>query len=69
MRKFRFLIVPALLLAAIQGAHAQEAATASSSSIEPINVVWTLIAAFLVFFMQAGFCHGGDGFYAGEKRR
>lgn len=40
---------------------AQETA-APATTIQPINVVWTLIAAFLVFFMQAGFAMVETGF-------
>src|SRR4051812_5433510 len=42
-------------------AMAQDAATGTAAGpgaadlINPINTMWTLIAAFLVFFMQAGF--------------
>jgi Amt family ammonium transporter len=46
-------------------AFAQEvagAAQASAPYINPINTMWTLIAAFLVFFMQAGFMALEAGF-------
>src|SRR4051812_28147178 len=36
-------------------AHADGAVPADAPYISPINTAWTLIAAFLVFFMQAGF--------------
>jgi|GEM_PF-7112038 len=26
----------------------------------PTDYVWVLVCGFLVFFMQAGFCHGGS---------
>jgi Amt family ammonium transporter len=42
-------------------AAAEEAATAESNALA-INTVWTLIAAFLVFFMQAGFAMVETGF-------
>ena len=41
---------------------AEEAVPEAASSVKPINVVWTLIAAFLVFFMQAGFAMVEIGF-------
>ena len=52
----------ALLIALIKGidfffatpAYAEEAAKLAPY-INPINTIWTLVAAFLVFFMQAGF--------------
>jgi len=34
----------------------------AASAVQPINVVWTLVAAFLVFFMQAGFAMVEVGF-------
>jgi Amt family ammonium transporter len=44
-----------------QTAHAEDAA-ATPAYINPINTMWTLIAAFLVFFMQAGFMMLEAGF-------
>ncbi len=41
--------------------------TAASNAVA-IDTVWTLIAAFLVFFMQAGFAMVETGFNAGKKR-
>ncbi len=35
---------------------------AGETSVKAINVVWTLLAAFLVFFMQAGFALAEAGF-------
>jgi Amt family ammonium transporter len=57
------MIAAALLIAGIKGvewyfasrAYADGAATPLPAYINPINTMWTLIAAFLVFFMQAGF--------------
>src|SRR5262249_23711963 len=43
-------------------AHAEEAAGAHSEVVNPLNTVWTLSAAFLVFFMQAGFLFLEAGF-------
>lgn len=34
-----------------------------------VNTIWVLVGAALVFFMQAGFRHGRDRFYPGNKRR
>ncbi|HPB81745.1 MAG TPA: ammonium transporter [Spirochaetota bacterium] len=59
----RTIIGAAIILAAAStGAFAQDTAAAATSSIKPINVVWTLLAAFLVFFMQAGFAMVETGF-------
>lgn len=43
-------------------AWAQEAAVTADSLINPLNTVWVLVAAFLVFFMQAGFMALEAGF-------
>ena len=58
-------IIGALLLLAVvwlfrdgwnHSAHADDAAAVvHSECVNPLNTVWTLVAAFLVFFMQAGF--------------
>ncbi len=40
----------------------QDAATTADSLISPINTVWVLVTAFLVFFMQAGFMALEAGF-------
>lgn len=61
-RKLTLPAIAILLFFAITGLHAEEAALAVESSIKPINVVWTLVAAFLVFFMQAGFAMVEVGF-------
>ena len=34
-----------------------------------LNIVWTCLGAFLVFFMQAGFALVETGFYESEERR
>jgi Amt family ammonium transporter len=60
------MIGVSLILAAVYGfvwyfgaqAHAgmlHETAVKASAVVNPINTMWTLVAAFLVFFMQAGF--------------
>src|SRR4051812_46723214 len=40
----------------------QEPAVQAKDLINPVNTMWTLIAAFLVFFMQAGFMMLEAGF-------
>jgi ammonium transporter, Amt family len=42
--------------------HAADAALAGNDIVNPINTVWTLVAAFLVFGMQAGFTMLEAGF-------
>lgn len=69
MRKIRLYIVFLVLIALLTPV-AVIAAPAESSSVETIkeelqtniNIVWTCIAAFLVFFMQAGFAMVEAGF-------
>ncbi len=69
MRKIRLYIVFLVLIALLTPV-AVIAAPAESSSVESIkeelqtniNIVWTCIAAFLVFFMQAGFAMVEAGF-------
>jgi Amt family ammonium transporter len=63
MMRIKVLMYVALfVVVSATGLFAQEAAEATASSIKPINVVWTLVAAFLVFFMQAGFAMVETGF-------
>ncbi len=59
--KRKSVVLVALMVLAAVPLFAQEAA-APASSVKPINVVWTLVAAFLVFFMQAGFAMVEVGF-------
>ena len=40
----------------------QEVATKADDIVNPLNTVWVLVAAFLVFFMQAGFMMLEAGF-------
>jgi len=69
MRKIRLYIVFLVLIALLTPV-AVIAAPAESSNVETIkeelqtniNIVWTCIAAFLVFFMQAGFAMVEAGF-------
>jgi ammonium transporter, Amt family len=53
------LLLSALLVLVLSGAAvpagAQEEASAAETVQNNLNIVWTCIAAFLVFFMQAGF--------------
>ena len=63
------LIVSVFLIACSVAAFAEEAATSVAGNAEAIatmqrnaDFVWTLIAAFLVFFMQAGFAMVETGF-------
>lgn len=50
----RFLLPAALLAVMVGTARADEAAPASAA-LDDVNTLWTCLAAFLVFFMQAGF--------------
>src|SRR5262249_28590836 len=51
------LILMLAAIAVMVGGHvyAAEAEVKASDIVNPINTVWTLIAAFLVFGMQVGF--------------
>jgi Amt family ammonium transporter len=44
------------------GASTAEATTKAADIVNPLNTVWVLVAAFLVFFMQAGFMALEAGF-------
>ncbi len=63
-KKIRFLMIvlvnSAICLSIALPAFAQDATPASNAVA--INTVWTLVAAFLVFFMQAGFAMVEAGF-------
>ena len=50
-RLVNVLVVTLLLLFTTRSVFAQDGATA----VNPVDTVWVLVAAFLVFFMQAGF--------------
>ena len=54
------LLLPLIVFTSISVLQAEEIAI--SSDIQSSDVVWTLIAAFLVFFMQAGFAMVEIGF-------
>ncbi len=51
----------AVLLAAAPG-YAEESAVTAENVQHNLNIVWTCVAAFLVFFMQAGFAMVESGF-------
>jgi hypothetical protein len=56
-------IIMALMVTFIPSfAHAQGAGPDATAQINAINTVWTLVAAFLVFCMQAGFVMLEAGF-------
>jgi Amt family ammonium transporter len=60
LMKVKRIAITLLFITAAAGAlMAQDGA---ADAISPINVVWTLVAAFLVFFMQAGFAMVEVGF-------
>lgn len=61
-RVIKYLTVVSIILTSVLVLYAEETATTVVSAIKPINVVWTLIAAFLVFFMQPGFAMVETGF-------
>ena len=61
MKYFIKLMMLAFILTSSMALHAEEALSAGSS-VNPIDVVWTLIAAFLIFFMQPGFAMVEVGF-------
>jgi Amt family ammonium transporter len=70
MKKSECLIIGLIVLAFTAGPVFAESTGAETSAIEAakeelqinINVVWTCVAAFLVFFMQAGFAMVETGF-------
>ena len=61
-RALTILVALGLLLAGSETVLAEEAAGAEETLQTNINIVWTCIAAFLVFFMQAGFAMVESGF-------
>src|SRR3989441_5446329 len=46
---------------------AKAASAAAAANTVAINFVWTLVAGFLVMFMQAGFAMGEAGFTRGQN--
>lgn len=61
MKKFGVLLAIGLLLAPVVG-FAEEAPIVAEKVQTNLNFVWTLVAAFLVFLMQAGFAMVEIGF-------
>ncbi len=60
-RSVQFVPLAVIALVSLSGtAHAQDATAASNATA--IDTVWTLLAALLVFFMQAGFAMVETGF-------
>jgi len=62
MKAFRFSFLLIFLCLSLSSNLLAEEGASAASSIKGINVVWTLLAAFLVFFMQAGFALVEMGF-------
>ncbi|PIQ89363.1 MAG: ammonium transporter [Candidatus Omnitrophica bacterium CG11_big_fil_rev_8_21_14_0_20_42_13] len=63
LRKGKFgLVLPVLFLTLGLGSLAYAEELSVEANTTAINTVWTLIAAFLVFFMQAGFAMVETGF-------
>ncbi|MCU1357140.1 MAG: ammonium transporter [Acidimicrobiales bacterium] len=59
---FAFIAGFAFFFETAAGASPGQAAMKASNLISPINTMWVLVAAFLVFFMQAGFMALEAGF-------
>ncbi|SEN85289.1 ammonium transporter (TC 1.A.11) [Amphibacillus marinus] len=57
VKKIAFLLIIGLLLASPISANTGEAA-----SVDALNMMWVMLAAFLVFFMHAGFAMVESGF-------
>ena len=62
MKRFGMLIIAGLLLAIPALGFAEEAAISAADVQNNLNFVWTLVAAFMVFIMQAGFAMVESGF-------
>ncbi len=58
-KSFKILFTSLLLLSTLIAGESEEALAALQNNL---NIVWTAIAAFLVFFMQAGFAMVESGF-------
>lgn len=54
-RKIKFLVFPAALLLLVAGKSVYAAESATFASTVGIDTLWVMIAAFMVFIMQAGF--------------
>ncbi len=66
MRQKKYLLTAVLVLLMAGTALAETPETADTVQIN-LNVVWTLVAAILVFFMQAGFAMVEAGFTRGKN--
>jgi Amt family ammonium transporter len=62
VKRFGILLAVSLLLLAPVAGFAEEAPIAAADVQTNLNFVWTLVAAFLVFLMQAGFAMVETGF-------
>ena len=62
MKKLIFLLTVGLLLALPVLGLADDAPVTADAVQNNLNFVWTLVAAFLVFLMQAGFAMVEAGF-------
>jgi Amt family ammonium transporter len=62
VKRFGILLAVSLLLLAPVAGFAEEAPIAAADVQTNLNFVWTLVAAFLVFLMQAGFAMVESGF-------
>lgn len=62
MKRFGMLVIAGLLLAIPALGFAEEAAITAADVQNNLNFVWTLVAAFMVFIMQAGFAMVESGF-------
>jgi Amt family ammonium transporter len=62
VKRFGILLAVSLLLLAPVAGFAEEAPIAADAVQTNLNFVWTLVAAFLVFLMQAGFAMVESGF-------
>src|SRR6187200_3582433 len=51
----------------VAGASPLQGAAEAANTINPLNTVWVLVTAFLVFFMQAGFMVLEAGFARGRE--
>jgi Amt family ammonium transporter len=66
LSKHKYMLYPALFFLTINLLHAntgsENVAEITATLQDNINIVWTALAAFLVFFMQAGFAMVESGF-------
>lgn len=62
MKRFGMLVIAGLLLAIPALGFAEEAAISAADVQNNLNFVWTMVAAFMVFIMQAGFAMVESGF-------